>query len=297
MRKRVSKQGNVIEVTELTGCNSTCHAIKVDAAHWADPETGEVHEYKACSTKRTDNVQELRASFAKMRALINANCTDVKRLRWVTLTYAENMQDLVRLYRDFGAFVKRLRRRWGSCEYIAVPEPQRRGAWHMHLVLIYPQRAPFIPNVELRECWGHGFVRVQRLDGVDNVGAYLSAYLGDIEADAGQECDTAKVAKDGSIKRIVKGGRLKLYPSGMQVYRCSRGVQRPVVYWVETPAQAQEVEQIDRALEPYVRTYEVRTEDGRTVHVVKRYYNRLRPRKTERRAIGWTKLRCDKDAP
>jgi hypothetical protein len=245
-----------------------------------------VHEYEGKGEKRTDNVQELRASFAKMRALINTNCTDVARLRWVTLTYRENMRDLQQLYRDYCAFMKRLRRRWGSCEYIAVPEPQRRGAWHLHVILIYPERAPFLPNAELREVWGHGFVRVQKLDGVDNVGAYLSAYLGDIEAESGQDCDEVKTAKDGSKKRIIKGGRLALYPAGMNVYRCSRGVKRPEVYWVETAEQAEEVERLDEELQAYVRTYEVQTDDGKTIRVTKRYYNKQRPRRSHQNATS-----------
>lgn len=278
MRRKVSKQGNVIEVTELTGCNASCHAVKVDKDHWINPDTGEVGEYTH-HEKRVDDVQSLRKSFAKLRALINANCAEPERLRWVTLTYAENMQDLQRLYRDFGLFMKRLRRRWGACEYIAVPEPQRRGAWHMHVILIYPVRAPYIPNDELRECWGHGFVRVQALDDVDNVGAYLSGYLTDLEAEDGEDCDTIKTTKGGKSKRIIKGGRLKLYPAGMNVYRASRGVVRPEEYWVDTPEQAEEVERIDRELQPYVWERSVTLDNGKTVHVTKRYYNVKRPRK------------------
>lgn len=286
MRRRVSKQGNVIEVTTLSGCNRGCHAIKVDAGHWVNPETGELHEYEHKGTRRTDNVQELRASFAKMRALINANCTEENSLRWVTLTYAENMQDLEKLYRDYSSYMKRLRRKYGRCEYIAVPEPQKRGSWHMHVILIYPERAPFIPNEVMRELWGHGFVRVNSLRGVDNVGAYLSAYLGDIEADAGQECDSVKVTQDGSKKRIVKGGRLHLYPAGMNVYRCSRGVKRPEVYWVENIEQEYELQRIDRELEPYVRVYAAQLDDGRTIKVEKRYYNVKRRRKQASGSAG-----------
>lgn len=282
-RTKVSKQGNVIEVTHLTGCNRECRVKKLDGERYVNLGTGEIGYYeKREGQKRTDNVQELRKSFAKMRALINANCTDAKKLRWVTLTYSENMQDLERLYKDFKSFMKRVRRRWGACEYIAVPEPQRRGAWHMHLILIYPVRAPYMPNAELREVWGHGFVRVQSLVDVDNVGAYLSAYLGDLEAEDGEGCDEVKSTKDGKSKRIIKGGRLGLYPAGMNVYRCSRGVKRPEEYWVETKEQRDELMEIDLTYKPYVRTYTAELENGMKVEIEKRYYNVKRPRDWKR---------------
>lgn len=277
MRRKVSYQGNVIEVTDLSGCNTSCHALKLDGEHWYNPETGEVGVYTH-HEKRTDDLQSLRRSFARMRSVINTNCTDPQKLRWVTLTYAENMQDLERLYRDFGSFVKRLRRRWGACEYIAVPEPQRRGAWHMHVILVYEGRAPYMKNAELREVWGHGFVRVQSLADVDNVGAYLSAYLGDLEAEDGEKCDEVKRTRGGGAKRIVKGGRLKLYPAGMNVYRCSRGIKKPEEHWIETSEDASELEAACDGLEPYVRRYRVELEKV-VIEVTKYYYNVKRKRK------------------
>lgn len=39
-------------------------------------------------------------------------------------------------------------------------------------------------------------------------------------------------------KAIIKGARLKLYPTGFNLYRCSRGVKRPEV-WQTTEGAAQ----------------------------------------------------------
>lgn len=285
-RTKVSKQGNVVEVTVLSGCNTECHAVRLDKAHWIDPKTGEIHDYKNAGETRLDNMQELRHSFAKMRALINANCTKTGNLLWVTLTYAENMTDTRRLYEDFQRFIKRFRRAWGTCEYIYVPEPQKRGAWHIHLILIFPGRAPFVPNENMREMWGQGFVKVNSLRDVDNVGAYLSAYLGDLEVEPGEDVAGGadvreKVTKDGTTKRFIKGGRLDLYPVGMNLYRCSRGVKRPEEYWVETADQVGELEHLHEHYDEHVRHYTATLDNGRTIEVTKLYYNLLRPLGTD----------------
>ena len=73
------------------------------------------------------------------------------RALWVILTYREVMTDQERLYRDFHAFWKRFLR-WEEkeghprAEYIAAAEPQWEvRAWHLHLVILYPRKAPLHP--------------------------------------------------------------------------------------------------------------------------------------------------------
>ena len=75
------------------------------------------------------------------------------------------------------------------------------------------------------------------------MGAYFSAYLGDMPLDEFNALDAdemsdsvqivSKPAEDADgkkiSKKIVKGGRLKLYPVGMNIIRYSRGVKRPDV--------------------------------------------------------------------
>ena len=59
-------------------------------------------------------------------------------------------------------------------EYLAVPEFQKRGAVHYHLLC----DLPFVEVAELQEAWGQGFVKINKIDNVNNVGAYVSKYLG-----------------------------------------------------------------------------------------------------------------------
>lgn len=271
---KVSLQGNVVEVTELEFRNRKCAAIKVDKEHWVDLD-GVRHEYTRTSTKRTDNTQELLRTFANIRALVNTNCREPERIRWITLTYAENMQDTKRLYSDFRKFWARFKRRWGRAEYIVVMEPQGRGAWHAHLIAIYPSKAPYIPNAELRECWGHGFVRVNAVDNIDNLGAYLSAYLADVAVETG---GVEKICLDGSTSKMVKkGGRLGMYPKGMNIYRTSRGISKPEVFWCESAADWQRLNDVLGGRAPvYERLVTFVDDEGKERHVYKAQYNLVR---------------------
>lgn len=248
---RVKQTGNVTELMWIEKRNSKMYIRKVDADHYIDlreepnPETGEciLHEFNR-SENRAQNKAGVAKSLALGRDLLNTNIVDVECCRWVTLTYAENMTDPKRLYEDFKNFNKRLRYKLGEkYEYIVAMEPQGRGAWHAHVVMIFEHKAPFIPNHELAEIWGHGFVTIKRLDDVDNVGAYLTAYLGDLdlsEVEQGKaEVPTGyhdiKIVQvdsdDGKTleKKYIKGGRLYMYPPKFNIFRYSRGIKKPTV--------------------------------------------------------------------
>lgn len=274
MFTKVSEQGNVIEVTRLLRKNSVANILKISADEYIrlSDDTGEIYQFEHLDNRAGDK-KSLYRSFRNIRAIINTNCTDPAALRWITLTYAENMQDTKRLYTDFRDFWKRFKRRYPEAEYITVAEPQERGAWHMHALFVFPGRAPFIPNSELREIWGHGFVRVTDVTNVDNVGAYLSAYIADVEVPLDSKEGTIKVMPDGTRKRFVKGGRLKLYPPGMNLYRCSRGIKKPVERWATS---AEVADLVGDAKMTYSNSIEFEGEDGFFQKVEKEYYNRAR---------------------
>ena len=107
---------------------------------------------------RADNLRTVRATCERFKWLVRAN---ERRVRlFVTLTYAENMTDTRRLYEDSRRFFAKLRRRYPITGYLCACEPQKRGAWHCHLLLL--ANAPlFIPNRQVCKPWGHGFTKVQ----------------------------------------------------------------------------------------------------------------------------------------
>lgn len=290
--RKVLECGNVTEVTALSWIPKAT-IQRLDKDHYivisedAKVERLEdtiIHTYKH-NEKKIDNVHSVRQSIARMRRVINTNCVNPAFVRWVTLTYAENMQDLKRLYDDYKKFNMRLRYYFDKeydglkYEYIAVPEPQERGAWHLHVIMIFDRVPPYISNNEvIYKTWGHGFTSFQAVDNCDNLGAYLSAYLSDLPVDVrdGYQ-DNTIVDKQG--KKYIKGGRLTLYPQNMKLYRISKGIKQPKEIKITS----------DRTYSEYIRdkgakTYEytsVVENDERDLYIQKQFYNKKRSKSNE----------------
>ena len=180
----VKECGNLIEVRYSVNAPPEIVIQKLTADLYLDNRTGEVKAFRH-TENRAEDKSSVAQSLCRLRDLINTNVADPDRVLWVTLTYRENMRDSSRLYEDFRRYRQRLnyyldKRGQPKCEYIAAAEPQGRGAWHLHLLLLFPDKAPFIPNTEMARLWGQGFTKTKSLKGVDNPGLYLTAYLGDM---------------------------------------------------------------------------------------------------------------------
>lgn len=287
---KVTEMGNVIEVQYMSrrNCKQTIQMLQ-GGEQFVICATGEIKDVKHHNTRK-DNKKGLYKTFANARAVINANVTDVSKVRWCTLTYAENMTDPKRLYEDFRKFNMRFKtycksKGYSKPEYIVMMEPQGRGAWHAHLLYIWQdQKAPYIANQEFREMWGHGFVRIKKLDNVDNVGAYLTAYLGDMEIDemdvskaVGKQCKVVEVEdEDGKKvkKAIVKGARLDLYPANFNMLRCSRGVKRPVAEMMSQEEASKKVSAATKTFESAIKLTD-HENDFETV-IIREQYNKVR---------------------
>lgn len=243
---KVIDMGNVIEVQYMSHRNNRqTISMLPGGEQYVICSTGEIKDVEHHETRK-DSRKNLYRTFAQVRGIINANVTDVSKVRWCTLTYKENMTDTKRLYEDFKKFNMRfqyycVKHGYSKPEYIVMMEPQGRGAWHAHLLYIWQDmKAPYIPNQDFRELWEQGFVRIKKLDDVDNVGAYLTAYLGDMELSEFSPKDFEKIHgkvknveiedEDGKkvTKAVIKGARLHLYPANFNMFRCSRGIKRPV---------------------------------------------------------------------
>ena len=226
---KITIAGNIIQVAEYEKVNHDPPKIRrINAIQWLNLETGEIFDRKA-KTSRQDTV---RRSISQLRDIINANTDTAENIRWCTLTYRENMTDTVRLMKDLEKFNKRLKfylQGIGQAdnEYITAIEPQGRGAWHAHILLIWQHKAPYISNDDFNKIWGNGFVCIKAVNNVDNIGAYLSAYMMDT------------LDEEGNSK---KGERLHYYPPNMRYYRCSKGIKKPSVIWT-TDGEAKRITQ------------------------------------------------------
>jgi hypothetical protein len=107
----------------------------------------------------------------EIKRRINSN-TDMN--KFITLTFAENLSDLQDCNKKFKAFIRKLKSVYPDLKYIAVPEFQKRGAVHYHLL----SNIGYTENKALADIWGHGFVRINNINKVKNVGLYVSKYIG-----------------------------------------------------------------------------------------------------------------------
>ncbi len=296
--------GSILELVHCKHVNRQCPIARLDGERYIDLKTGEVKNFVHMET-RADDMNGVRVSLGKLRDLINANVVNVFCCKWITLTYRQRedesqepvpMRDTVRLYKDFEHYIKRMHRRYGAFEYIVAMEPQGNGSLHAHVILIFPGKAPFIPNVEMEKIWGQGFTVTRKLDDVDNVGAYLTAYLGDMELDeffkaGGCFSDSCSI-KDAEViddsgrkqtKRFIKGGRLPFYPPNFNLFRCSRGCKRPEIsYMTEKAAQ----KKVGAATPTFGFTVSISDEEtGFENEISHRFYNRNRKQSREKEQV------------
>lgn len=283
---RVKEMGNIVELMHSERNNSQIFIKKISDNEYIDLRTGEVKQCEKIDN-RAGNLNSIRQSLGRLRDLLNTNITDTSKCRWVTLTYAENMTDPKRLYEDFKKFNMRMRYKGFNYEYIVAMEPQGRGAWHAHLVMIFDDKAPYIDNDYMCSIWGHGFTKTKKLEDVDNVGAYLTAYLGDMDMSdyknlSDEEKNSMKiygikeVEVQGSTekKSILKGARLHMYPPKFNLYRFSRGIKKPVVTY-ETEIDAQK--KVSAGTLTFEKTIEISDTDSLYSNKINyRHYNLVR---------------------
>lgn len=145
-----------------------------------------------------------------VRQLVTCNFTNHS--KFITLTFRENLIDVKKANYIFMKFIQRLKY-WHdgkSFNYLAVIEFQKRGAVHYHMIA----DLDFVPANVLRDLWKNGFVKINDITNVDNVGAYVVKYM----------------SKNTDDKRL----------QGLKGYNCSRGLARPVVLksWSDSDYQA-----------------------------------------------------------
>lgn len=272
---KVTRSGNVTEVQYLSNANKKQIIKKIDKDSYVNLETGELKLF-VHNENRADDLRSIQKTMKLGRDIINSNITDPKKAKFITLTYAENMTDTKKLKRDTEFFIRKIKRRYDGIEYITAIEPQERGAWHFHMILLFPDIAPFIPNDLIHSLWVSGWTSTKKIDDVDNVGAYLTGYLAHIEATP----QTAYLADSKSEFKIdkennkiyIKGGRLKLYPKGMRIFRYSKGIKKPIVEHMKYKDIKKEIGSVKPT---YKRTIKIENDNFNSL-VHKEFYNSSR---------------------
>ena len=146
-----------------------------------DELTPEEQEQRLERMKKT----RLEAKWSLLR-LVDCNFDDTT--SFLTLTTKENISERNEFKDLLKTFIKRFnyhifQTKISHLKYIAVLEKQKRGAWHAHILLF---SVPYIPHKKLLELWGHGAVRINKVDvdSKENRGRYVTKYF---EKGIGQE--------------------------------------------------------------------------------------------------------------
>ena len=130
----------------------------------------------------------LRRTRMNIMRLVNSN-PDL--IAFLTLTFdeskVENKQDITEFEKCnywFRTFILRLKYNFPDIKYLTVPEFQGDyyfrtkikkefgGAIHYHLLLNRP-----IGRSQMEKIWQHGFVKINKIKAINNVGLYVSKYL------------------------------------------------------------------------------------------------------------------------
>jgi len=134
---------------------------------------------KAKTVMRMPSRYALRTRQKSFTRLVRANLDSMGAPVLCTLT----MRDIVplkRAYRLYTLFQQRLRRLVPGVVHIAVPEWQKRGAVHFHVLLwgLPPEYAKHErKNRIVARMWGEGYVDLFQSDGKPALVGYLSKYL------------------------------------------------------------------------------------------------------------------------
>lgn len=171
--KKVIISGNVIEVYEYK--NSVLYGYK---------DTKKEKKGRSCvagaDDKNVNREKVLSRARKDLRRLINSNIE--KYSKFLTLTFKENVIDLDVANYEFNKFIKRLNYHYKiKVKYSVVIEFQKRGAIHYHCLLYNLTQKVDIK--ELSSIWNNGFIKINAIDNVDNVGAYVCKYMTKAEDD------------------------------------------------------------------------------------------------------------------
>ena len=86
-----------------------------------------------------------------------------------------------------------------------------------------------------------------------------------------EDFDVVYKEVNGETKQFIKGGRLKLYPTGMPLFSASRGMKRPVV---EKISNKEAMDRVSDCRLVYRESYLIGDENKKVNIIDKRFYKK-----------------------
>lgn len=200
--------------------------------------------------------QQQRKRRNMIRQLVCANFDSGS--KFITLTFNNDQQhdlkDVQACNAYFKKFVQRVRWKYPDFKYVAVIEFQDRngrGAVHYHMIC----NLPYVDHTQIASLWAGGFIKINRIDKVDNVGAYVVKYM----------------TTDMDDLRLM----------AQNAYLHSKGLEKPREVCTWNVEQRQEWQELHDALEKETPSYAATYESDVAGHMEYRQYNfnRIVPQK------------------
>lgn len=157
-------------------------------------EKEKVNKVSKESTLREIENKNITRSKLECQRLAKANSKKWK--SFITLTFKDNITDIKEANKKFHSYTTQVKRLFKDFYYIAIPEFQKRGVIHYHLLTNIPVNSNLIPKRKLKELynketnsykrleyydlkfWKYGFSHAEVMQGdIKKIVGYISKYM------------------------------------------------------------------------------------------------------------------------
>lgn len=196
-------ESRVIYDVKIIHCGDTYQIYKFDNTRSKDNKRDKESKIsiKKIDTEnlyKADRVEEVKPILLSNAIRSNMNCQRIAKANkdswesFITLTFKENLTDIVQANKIFGNWASNIRKLKKDFKYIAVPEFQKRGAVHYHILsnlgkedinIILPQKERTEKTKDLTtlfdvKYWSRGFARVDFIKGdYKKIYSYICKYM------------------------------------------------------------------------------------------------------------------------
>lgn len=200
-----------------------------------DSDRSKLYRYQVLTRARRD-----------VRRLINANVGKWgERPKFLTLTFNKHITEIEQANYEFKKFRQRLEYDLNlKLKYVTVIEFQKSGRIHYHVIFF---NLPYVKANDLESIWRNGFIKINAISHVDNIGAYVTKYM----------------TKDNDDERL----------RGKKSYFPSKGLYKPVEKYLN---DEKEIAKLKEKLS-HKKVYEKVFDNEYTGNILYTQYNLDRP--------------------
>lgn len=211
--------------------NSPCWRVKVQefgngivevvaSKQFEKPKRKKKGQKTISKTREEMLPEQLELSVQRAKTQMRHKIIMLKCDRMTTLTYRENMCDRDLAYEHFGKFSKLCTKEFGTFEYVAVTEKQKRGAIHFHVAI-----NKYYPISKLSSLWNQA-IGEKRKDGKTNGGVHIKKKAAHIQPNSYSKIVITGLARYMSkyMAKDIEGQEV-----GKKRYSSSRGIPKPII--------------------------------------------------------------------